>query len=40
LQIEQDGWVTIVAPTHEALAAALQIVRDTVAEIEPGQIYR
>lgn len=40
MQIEQDGWVTIVAYSTSALEAALKIVRDTVAEIEPGQIYR
>lgn len=40
INIEQDGWVTIVAYSTSALEAALKIVRDTVAEIEPGQIYR
>ena len=39
-QIEQDGWVTVVAYSDEALEAGLQAIRDVVAEIETGTIYR
>jgi hypothetical protein len=40
MQVEQDGWVTIVAYSNEALEAGLKAIRDIVAEIETGTIYR
>ena len=40
VQIEQDGWVTVVAYSDQALEAGLQAIRDVVAEIETGTIYR
>lgn len=40
MQIAQDGWVTVMAYSDEKLEAALKIIRDTVAEIESGEIYR
>ena len=40
LQIDQDGSVTIVAPTLESLTATEAHIATTIADITPGVTYR